>query len=212
MGNTKEEILLVSLHLFAQDGYEAVSVSQIAGELGITKGALYRHYQSKRDIFDHILARMEQGDGEQAESHDMPQERKEDAPETYQELSFVDFMAYSRSMFAYWTEDDFASSFRKMLTLEQFRNAEMQELYQQYLVSGPVAYVKDLFESMKFDSALEKAVQFYATMFFFYSMYDGAEDKEQVKLEFKTSLRKIAEELYENKQAVEEKVTERNGK
>lgn len=212
MGNTKEEILLVSLHLFAQDGYEAVSVSQIAGELGITKGALYRHYQSKRDIFDHILACMEQGDGEQAESHDMPQERKEDAPETYQELSFVDFMAYSQSMFAYWTEDDFASSFRKMLTLEQFRNAEMQELYQQYLVSGPVAYVKDLFESMKFDSALEKAVQFYATMYFFYSMYDGAEDKEQVKLEFETSLRKIAEELYENEQAVEEKVTERNGK
>ena len=209
MGNTKEEILLVSLHLFAQDGYEAVSVSQIAGELGITKGALYRHYQSKRDIFDHILACMEQRDGEQAESHDMPQERKEDAPETYQELSFVDFMAYSQSMFAYWTEDDFASSFRKMLTLEQFRNAEMQELYQQYLVSGPVAYVKDLFESMKFDSALEKAVQFYATMFFFYSMYDGAEDKEQVKLEFETSLRKIAEELYENEQAVEEKVTER---
>lgn len=212
MGNTKEEILLVSLHLFAQDGYEAVSVSQIAGELGITKGALYRHYQSKRDIFDHILARMEQGDGEQAESHDMPQERKEDAPETYQELSFADFKAYSRSMFAYWTEDDFASSFRKMLTLEQFRNAEMQELYQQYLVSGPVAYVKDLFESMKFDSALEKAVQFYAMMFFFYSMYDGAEDKEQVKLEFETSLRKIGEELYENEQAVEEKVTERNGK
>lgn len=212
MGNTKEEILLVSLHLFAQDGYEAVSVSQIAGELGITKGALYRHYQSKRDIFDYILACMEQGDGEQAESHDMPQERKEDAPETYQELSFVDFMAYSQSMFAYWTEDDFASSFRKMLTLEQFRNAEMQELYQQYLVSGPVAYVKDLFESMKFDSALEKAVQFYATMFFFYSMYDGAEDKEQVKLEFETSLRKIAEGLYENEQAVEEKVTERNGK
>ena len=212
MGNTKEEILLVSLHLFAQDGYEAVSVSQIAGELGITKGALDRHYQSKRDIFDHILACMEQRDGEQAESHDMPQERKEDTPETYQELSFVDFMAYSQSMFAYWTEDDFASSFRKMLTLEQFRNAEMQELYQQYLVSGPVAYVKDLFESMKFDSALEKAVQFYATMFFFYSMYDGAEDKEQVKLEFETSLRKIAEELYENEQAVEEKVTERNGK
>ena len=43
-------------------------------------------------------------------------------------------------------------------------------------------------------------------------MYDGAEDKEQVKLEFETSLRKIAEELYENEQTVEEKVTERNGK
>jgi len=38
----------VALHLFARDGYEAVSVSQIAGELDMTKGALYRHYKSKR--------------------------------------------------------------------------------------------------------------------------------------------------------------------
>ena len=52
MGNRKEEILIVALHLFARDGYEAVSVSQIAGELDMTKGALYRHYKSKRDIFD----------------------------------------------------------------------------------------------------------------------------------------------------------------
>ena len=33
MGNRKKEILIVALHLFARDGYEAVSVSQIAGEL-----------------------------------------------------------------------------------------------------------------------------------------------------------------------------------
>ena len=31
MRNRKEEILTVALHLFARDGYEAVSVSQIAG-------------------------------------------------------------------------------------------------------------------------------------------------------------------------------------
>ena len=58
MGNRKEEILIVALHLFARDGYEAVSVSQIAGELDMTKGALYRHYKSKRDIFDCIVQRM----------------------------------------------------------------------------------------------------------------------------------------------------------
>lgn len=45
MRNRKEEILTVALHLFARDGYEAVSVSQIAGELDMTKGALYRHYK-----------------------------------------------------------------------------------------------------------------------------------------------------------------------
>ena len=76
MGNRKEEILIVALHLFARDGYEAVSVSQIAGELDMTKGALYRHYKSKRDIFDCIVQRMEQQDGEQAVEYDMPEEEK----------------------------------------------------------------------------------------------------------------------------------------
>ena len=40
MSDTKKSILLSALCLFARDGYEAVPVSAIAGELGITKGAL----------------------------------------------------------------------------------------------------------------------------------------------------------------------------
>ena len=41
MSDTKERILLAALHLFAKNGYGAVSVSAIAGELGVTKGTLY---------------------------------------------------------------------------------------------------------------------------------------------------------------------------
>ena len=195
MGNRKEEILIVALHLFAKNGYEAVSVSQIAGELDMTKGALYRHYKSKRDIFDCIVQRMEQQDGEQATEYDMPQEDKEKMPEKYEAVSFDDFVEYSRSMFEYWTEDDFASSFRKMLTIEQFRSEEMQNLYQQYLVSGPTEYVKDLFQNMKIINPEENAIKFYANMFFYYSMYDGAADKAKVKIRFEHMLGKIVEEI-----------------
>ncbi|MBO5470433.1 MAG: TetR/AcrR family transcriptional regulator [Lachnospiraceae bacterium] len=193
MGNRKEEILMVALHLFARDGYEAVSVSQIAGELDMTKGALYRHYKSKRDIFDCIVQRMEQQDGEQASEYDMPEENKEDMPEKYETVSLDDFVEYSKSMFEYWTEDDFASSFRKMLTIEQFRSEEMQNLYQQYLAAGPVSYVKDLFESMGMVNAKDKAVRFYAVMHFYYSIYDGAVDKAKVKRQFELVMDKIAE-------------------
>ena len=194
IGNTKEEILIVALHLFARDGYEAVSVSQIAGELGMTKGALYRHYQSKRDIFDHIVKRMEQGDSEQAENYDMPDSDKESMPTQYQEVSLENIVEYSKAMFCYWTEDDFASSFRKLLTLEQFRNDEMQALYQQYLVSGPVGYVTDLFEGIGIEGADKKAAQFYATMYLYYSLYDGAEDKEKVKEKFENVIDEIVKE------------------
>ena len=195
MGNRKEEILIVALHLFARDGYEAVSVSQIAGELDMTKGALYRHYKSKRDIFDCIVQRMEQQDSEQARQNEVPEESIEKVPEEYQNVSVEDFVGYSKSMFEYWTEDDFASSCRKMLTLEQFRNEEMQNLYQQYLVSGPAEYVKDLFKNMEIKNPEEEAVKFYANMFFYYSVYDGATDKTKAKCQFEYMLDKIVEEM-----------------
>ena len=195
MRNRKEEILTVALHLFARDGYEAVSVSQIAGELDMTKGALYRHYKSKRDIFDCIVERMEQGDSEQAAEYDMPEDDKESMPDQYKTVSLEEFVEYSKSMFAYWTEDDFASSFRKMLTIEQFRSEEMQNLYQQYLVSGPAEYVKDLFKNMEIKNPEENAVKFYANMFFYYSVYDGAADKAKVKGQFEHMLNKIVEEM-----------------
>ena len=195
MGNRKEEILIVALHLFARDGYEAVSVSQIAGELDMTKGALYRHYKSKRDIFDCIVQRMEQQDSEQARQNEVLEESIEKVPEEYQNVSVEDFVGYSKSMFEYWTEDDFASSFRKMLTLEQFRNEEMQNLYQQYLVSGPAEYVKDLFKNMEIKNPEEKAVKFYANMFFYYSVYDGATDKTKAKCQFEQMMGKIVEEM-----------------
>ncbi len=41
-------------------------------------------------------------------------------------------------MFRYWTEEEFPSCFRRMLTLEQYRSAEMSALYQQYLAAGPL--------------------------------------------------------------------------
>lgn len=95
MSNRKEEILTAALNLFARDGYEAVSVSQIAGELGMTKGALYRHYKSKKDIFNCIVERMKQQDSEQASDHDMPEDDKERMPEKYETVSLDDFVKYN---------------------------------------------------------------------------------------------------------------------
>ena len=71
-----------------------------------------------------------------------------------------------------------------MLTVEQYRSGEMQQLYQQYLASGPVGYVADLFESLGMDNPEEKAAQFYGILFLFYSIYDGAEAKDKVLQRF----------------------------
>ena len=59
MADTKRVILEEAVKLFARDGYEAVSVEMIAEAVGIKAPSLYKHYKSKRDIFDHILREME---------------------------------------------------------------------------------------------------------------------------------------------------------
>ena len=84
MENTKERILLTALELFARDGYEAVSVSTIAGALGMTKGALYRHYANKRAIFESIVKRMETKDGERARAGGVPEGTLAQMPQAYE--------------------------------------------------------------------------------------------------------------------------------
>lgn len=180
MKDTKERILLTALRLFAKDGYEAVSVSDIARELDVTKGALYRHYRSKRDIFESILERMERRDAEQAADHDLPEGTPEETAEAYQEASADDIVDFSKAMFRYWTEDEFAACFRRMLTLEQFRSGEMGRLYQQYLGSGPLGYVTDLLAARGHPRPAEAAARLYGPMHLLYSVWDAAEDRQAV--------------------------------
>ena len=175
MGDTKERILSTALELFAKNGYEAVSVSDIAGILGMTKGALYRHYASKRAIFDSILARMAERDRALARQWDVPEESPPEAETTLEGV-----LAFSRAMFRYWTEDAFAARFGRMLTLEQFRSEEMGRLYQQYLASGPLDYVAELFSGMGIARPRQRAAEFYGPMYLLYSVYDASEDKQIV--------------------------------
>jgi AcrR family transcriptional regulator len=48
--DTRAEILDVSAELFAERGYDATSLREIAERLGITKAALYYHFRSKDEI------------------------------------------------------------------------------------------------------------------------------------------------------------------
>lgn len=178
MSDTREKILMTALSLFARDGYEAVSVRNIAEELGMTKGALYRHYKNKRDIFDSIVDRMIQIDAQRAEDYQMPAEQYNEMSDSYENTSLEDIQKYTVEQLKFWTEDDFALKFRRMLTLEQYRSAEMAELYSQCIVAGPVAYMEDLFRELtkkgvlKEENPRQLAVEYYAPLFLLISMFD----------------------------------------
>ena len=252
MSEMKEKILRTALRLFAQEGYEAVSISRIAGELGLSKGALYRHYRDKRDVLDSIVREMERRDAEGAQEYALPgaeeteamaarrteengaQETRaegksagntsgardgepsgsagfsgaqEEEPSGGAEFSGAreeepsggagfsgaqrealtdgtespavtprQLTEYARRMVRYWTRDEFAADFRRMLTLEQYRDPEMARMLRQYLTIGPMEYTALLLENMGVSHARERAAALCGGMYMLICAGDGAED------------------------------------
>lgn len=181
-GDTKERIMETALELFAEKGYLGTSMNDIAKQLGFTKAALYKHYTSKQEILNRIVERMNEMDYERAKQFEMPEGNLAEIVAAYQKTPIEKVRAYSKAQFLHWTEEGFSSRFRKMLTLEQYRDSEMAQLYQKYLATGPVDYMATIFCGLtnSEENARHLALEFYGPMFLLYSVSDSGADQEQV--------------------------------
>ncbi|MFJ2669025.1 TetR/AcrR family transcriptional regulator [Nocardia fluminea] len=62
---TRRILLHESRALFATKGYAAVGLSEIVTSAGVTKGALYHHFDSKADLFRALLTQVQEEVGAQ---------------------------------------------------------------------------------------------------------------------------------------------------
>ena len=58
--STKEIILDAALVCFAENGYKGTNLRDFATRIGLSKSALYRHYESKEAIWNAMIDRMEE--------------------------------------------------------------------------------------------------------------------------------------------------------
>ena len=177
---TKERILETALEMFAQNGYLGTSMNDIAGRLGFTKAALYKHYASKQEILDSIVERMNKMDYERAESYEMPEAEPDGFAEAYLHTPVQKIRAYSMAQFDHWTKESFSSNFRKMLTLEQYRDQKLAQLHHDYLAGGPLTYMAAIFRKLtdSDEAAMQLALEFYGPMYLLYSVWDSTHDRE----------------------------------
>jgi AcrR family transcriptional regulator len=54
----REQILAAATEAFARNGFAATSLDDIAGQAGIARVLLYRHFDSKTDLYQAVLDRM----------------------------------------------------------------------------------------------------------------------------------------------------------
>ena len=125
--NTREEILEAALDLFAVNGYEATSISQLADAVGLRKASLYSHFAGKQDILDTVVETVLKGYAD----HSIFVRADWDDPEFTKDktgMNAEDVAKLIQGQLRYILHDPHISKGRKMLMIEQFRNAELAEL------------------------------------------------------------------------------------
>lgn len=138
-GKTKERILDAALDLFSQKGYEGTNLQEIADAVGIVKSALYRHFESKEELWNSLIDKMieyyDKGFG--------TPDRLPDIPESSDEL--IDLTMH---MVGFTVNDDKVIKMRKIILTEQFRDERVRSLATTHFNTGLETIFEKIFSKM----------------------------------------------------------------
>lgn len=186
--NTKKKIIEEALILFSEKGYSDVYVHDIAKAVGIKAPSLYKHFKNKQEIFHAILEELKESYTQHAAAIGIDGNNTDTDAGIYAEISEESFMEIGKNLFLYFLHDNHMKLFRKLLTIEQFRDPELAELYSRQYYTDPLAYQGKLFkifiETGKFKPVDPDvlALQFYAPIYTLLTVCDRQPDREQEAL------------------------------
>lgn len=186
--DTKQRILDEALTLFSEKGYANVFVGDIAERVGIKAPSLYKHYKSKKAIFDAIIDEMNRRFAEQAKAMQINGTDASKDAGIYENLSEDRLLKLGREFFLYYLHDDYNRKFRKMLTIEQFHDKELAKVYSKLYVDDPLSYQGMLFGYLtdagllKTDNVEIMTLHFYAPIYYLLTICDRQPEREEEML------------------------------
>ena len=200
--DTKQRILDEALTLFSEKGYANVFVGDIADAVGIKAPSLYKHYKSKKAIFDAIIDLMNNRFAEQAKAMNISGNDASVDASIYKSLSEDQLLKLGREFFLYYLHDDYNRKFRKMLTLEQFHDSDLAKVYSKLYVDDPLSYQGMLFGFMvtagvlKTDNVQIMTLHFYAPIYYLLTICDREPEREPEMLKLLDEHIKQFDRLY----------------
>lgn len=149
---SKEHLISVSMQLFAEKGYQNTSISMIAKEAGVAKGALYHYFESKEDL---LVAVIQKGLGD---IEKLFSDAAVEASSPKEQLK-----ALVRKTFQSMQEDkEFWALYASLLTQMHASNT-MRKIFEP-LVEGMFTMLIDLFERCAIPNARMRALSFGAML------------------------------------------------
>ncbi len=137
--DTKEKILDKALELFSQKGYDGTNINDLMGSVGLVKSAVYRHFESKEEIWNALLDRLIAYYEERFGSP----ERLPPVPDSPEEL-----LAMTMRMVNFTVHDETVVMTRKLLTIEQYRDERARKLATKHFLTGLTEMFTHVFSGM----------------------------------------------------------------
>ena len=130
--DTKERILSAALDLFSRNGYAGTNIRELTASLGLVKSSLYKHFESKEEIWNSLLDEMIAYYGARFGSP----EHLPPVPDSLEGL-----VTMTMKMADFTIHDEKVIKTRKLLTIEQFRDERARALATKHFLTG----LKDMF-------------------------------------------------------------------
>ncbi len=137
--DTKEKILAAALEMFSQKGYAGTNIRELSGSLGMGKSSMYRHFESKEEIWNTLLDRMIAYYGERFGSA----EHLPPVPDSTDGL-----ITMTMRMVDLTVHDEKIVMTRKVLAMEQFRDERAKALATKHFLTGLTEMFTHVFSGM----------------------------------------------------------------
>lgn len=190
---TREKIVYEALNLFSKKGFNAVSVRDIAKAVGIKASSLYNHFKNKQDIFDTIIKNYSQHVNNFFKCIKLEEYPNIIMLSKIKELSNEQFFKRSIDVFNFYLYDEYMVKFRKLLTIEQFNNSNLSNLYNKIFIDDILSFQAKIFKILMEANILIKkdpytlALQFYSPVFLLFNKFENITDKERTSLKMHIS-------------------------
>lgn len=144
--DTKTKLLEAALEMFSQNGYSGTNIRELSASLGLGKSSLYRHFESKEDIWNAMLDEMEAYYEERFGSvNKLPA-----IPKNTNELKDL-----TLRMLDFTIRDKRVIMTRKILLTEQFRDERVRVLATEHFNVGLESIFTKIFAGMMENGSLK---------------------------------------------------------
>ena len=143
--DTKSRLLESALEMFSQNGYAGTNIRELSASLGLGKSSLYRHFESKDEIWNAMIDEMER----YYNAHFGSPENPPAIPKSTNELTELTMRMLEFTIF-----DEKIIMTRKLLLTEQFRDERVRAIATRHFNEGLETLFTKLFAGMMENGSL----------------------------------------------------------